>query len=203
MTDMDSIHVIVADMSQLVRLGLVSLLHQTRYRITIREIGTPEKLGQVISKDQAKLLIISRSFLNSCTNLLTASIKSRFRADSRILILDADQSLHPEIDFTEIIERTENEKIMLKKLEKRLHALLENGAENTPPDDISDRERDVLRLVAQGFTNKEIADRLFISSHTVITHRKNITAKLGIKTIAGLTMYALINRLIIPEETKQ
>ena len=54
MTDMDSIHIIVADMSQLVRLGLVSLLHQTRYRIMIREIGTPEKLGQAILKDQAK-----------------------------------------------------------------------------------------------------------------------------------------------------
>jgi len=111
--------------------------------------------------------------------------------------------LHPEIDFMEIIDRTENEKIMLRKLERRLYAFSENGTENPPPDDISDRERDVLRLVAQGFTNKEIADRLFISSHTVITHRKNITAKLGIKTIAGLTMYALINRLIIPEESKQ
>lgn len=203
MTAMDAIHIIVADMSQLVRLGLVSLLHQTRYRITIREIATPEKLGQAIPKDQAKLLIISRSFLNSCTSLLTNSIKSRFRADSRILILDTDQSLHPEIDFMEIIDRTENEKIMLRKLERRLYAFSENGTENPPPDDISDRERDVLRLVAQGFTNKEIADRLFISSHTVITHRKNITAKLGIKTIAGLTMYALINRLIIPEESKQ
>jgi len=203
LTAMDAIHIIVADMSQLVRLGLVSLLHQTRYRITIREIATPEKLGQAIPKDQAKLLIISRSFLNSCTSLLTNSIKSRFRADSRILILDTDQSLHPEIDFMEIIDRTENEKIMLRKLERRLYAFSENGTENPPPDDISDRERDVLRLVAQGFTNKEIADRLFISSHTVITHRKNITAKLGIKTIAGLTMYALINRLIIPEESKQ
>ena len=203
MTAMDAIHIIVADMSQLVRLGLVSLLHQTRYRITIREIATPEKLGQAIPKDQAKLLIISRSFLNSCTSLLTNSIKSRFRADSRRLILDTDQSLHPEIDFMEIIDRTENEKIMLRKLERRLYAFSENGTENPPPDDISDRERDVLRLVAQGFTNKEIADRLFISSHTVITHRKNITAKLGIKTIAGLTMYALINRLIIPEESKQ
>jgi DNA-binding CsgD family transcriptional regulator len=60
----------------------------------------------------------------------------------------------------------------------------------------------VLRLVALGYTNKEIAGKLFISSHTVITHRKNITAKLGIKTIAGLTIYALLNKLITSEEIK-
>jgi DNA-binding CsgD family transcriptional regulator len=66
-------------------------------------------------------------------------------------------------------------------------------------EDISDREKEVLQLVALGLTNKEIAERLFISSHTVITHRKNITSKLGIKTIAGLTVYAVIHKLISPE----
>jgi DNA-binding NarL/FixJ family response regulator len=199
---MDSIHIIVADLSQLVRLGLVGLLHQTRFRITIREIATPEKLVQAISREQARVLIISRTFLNSCDRLRINSIKSKFPSATRILVIDTDQSLYPEVDFAEVIERHDNEKSMLKKLEKQLFGQLKNGAENVPPDDISDRERDVLRLVAQGLTNKEIADRLFISSHTVITHRKNITAKLGIRTIAGLTMYALMNRLIIPEETK-
>jgi len=61
---------------------------------------------------------------------------------------------------------------------------------------LSTREIEILNLVAKGMSNKEMADKLFISIHTVITHRKNITAKLGIKTIAGLTMYASINNLI-------
>lgn len=61
---------------------------------------------------------------------------------------------------------------------------------------ISAREKEIICLVAQGKTNREIADELFISTHTVITHRKNITQKLGIKTIAGLTMYALMQNLI-------
>lgn len=65
---------------------------------------------------------------------------------------------------------------------------------------ISKREEDVLRLVALGFSNKEIAEKLFISAHTVITHRKNITEKLGIKSISGLTLYALMNRIIKQEE---
>jgi DNA-binding CsgD family transcriptional regulator len=50
--------------------------------------------------------------------------------------------------------------------------------------------------VALGFTNQQIADKLFISKHTVISHRKNITSKLGIKTVSGLTVYAVLNNLI-------
>lgn len=62
--------------------------------------------------------------------------------------------------------------------------------------DLTAREVDVLRTVALGFSNKEIADKLFISIHTVITHRKNITEKLGIKSISGLTVYSILNKII-------
>ncbi len=55
------------------------------------------------------------------------------------------------------------------------------------------REIEVLRLVTQGFINKEIAEKLNISLTTVISHRKNITAKLGIKSVSGLTIYAVMN----------
>ena len=58
---------------------------------------------------------------------------------------------------------------------------------------LSPREIEVLSLVAQGFINKEIADRLHISLSTVITHRKNIVEKLGIRTVSALTMYAVMN----------
>jgi len=61
---------------------------------------------------------------------------------------------------------------------------------------LTSRELEVLQLVASGFLNKQIADKLSISLHTVISHRKNITRKLQIKTIAGLTVYALLNGLI-------
>jgi DNA-binding CsgD family transcriptional regulator len=62
--------------------------------------------------------------------------------------------------------------------------------------DLSAREQDVLKLVSLGHSNKEIADMLYISIHTVISHRKNITEKLGIKSISGLTVYAVLNKLI-------
>lgn len=62
--------------------------------------------------------------------------------------------------------------------------------------ELSDREKEILVSVAKGKINKEIADEHHISINTVITHRKNITRKTGIKTVAGLTVYAILNDLI-------
>ena len=61
---------------------------------------------------------------------------------------------------------------------------------------LSDREKDIIKCVAKGMSNKEIADKLYLSIHTVTTHRRNITAKLQIHSPAGLTIYAIINNLI-------
>lgn len=61
---------------------------------------------------------------------------------------------------------------------------------------LSEREKDIVIGVVQGLTNKEIADKLFISTNTVITHRRNIARKLQIHSIAGLTIYAIVNKLV-------
>ena len=63
-------------------------------------------------------------------------------------------------------------------------------------EELSEREKDVLIQVVRGLSNKEIADVLCISTHTVITHRKNIAHKLNIHSTAGLTIYAIVNKLI-------
>ena len=63
-------------------------------------------------------------------------------------------------------------------------------------EELSDRERDVLIQLVRGLSNKEIADVLCISTHTVISHRKNITRKLNIHSTAGLTIYAIVNKLV-------
>ena len=62
--------------------------------------------------------------------------------------------------------------------------------------ELSTREKEVLKLVALGYSNKKIGDTLYISAYTVMSHRKNITEKLGIKSISGLTVYAIINDYI-------
>lgn len=67
---------------------------------------------------------------------------------------------------------------------------------------LSQREIDVLKLVAKGLINKEIAEALSISFNTVLTHRKNITAKLGIKSVSGLGVYAIMNGYISDSDLK-
>lgn len=64
------------------------------------------------------------------------------------------------------------------------------------PGELSPREKEVLRYIAEGKLNKEIADLLCISVNTVITHRKNISSKLGIKSASGLSLYAMMNGYI-------
>ena len=66
--------------------------------------------------------------------------------------------------------------------------------------ELSAREINVLQEIVRGSTNKEIADHLNISLNTVLSHRKNITAKLGIKTVSGLTFYAIMNGIVSGEE---
>lgn len=67
---------------------------------------------------------------------------------------------------------------------------------NDAEEALSDREREVIISLVQGMTNKEIADHLFISVNTVITHRRNISRKLQIHSSAGLTIYAIVNGLV-------
>ena len=76
--------------------------------------------------------------------------------------------------------------------------IVQNRKDNT--EALSEREKDIVRCVAKGMSNKEIADALFLSVHTVTTHRRNISSKLQIHTAAGLTIYAISNKLVNIEE---
>ena len=83
----------------------------------------------------------------------------------------------------------------------RVAQLLRESCQTDVDDDegyeLSDRETEVLVLLAKGCSSKEIADKLNISVHTVNTHRKNITHKTGIKSVAGLAVYALLHNLVV------
>lgn len=74
-----------------------------------------------------------------------------------------------------------------------------DGKATSSKDDscqLSQREIDVLKCLIEGKSNKEVADTLFISTHTVVSHRKNISEKTGIKSLAGLTIYAILHGII-------
>lgn len=87
------------------------------------------------------------------------------------------------------------------ELDKKRHNNGRTG-EAQGAEELSDREKDVLIQLVKGLSNKEIADVLCISTHTVITHRKNITRKLNIHSTAGLTIYAIVNHLVDLEQLK-
>ncbi|UKN01301.1 response regulator transcription factor [Paracrocinitomix mangrovi] len=65
---------------------------------------------------------------------------------------------------------------------------------------LSDREREIITLIAEGHTNAAISEKLFLSKHTVNTHRKNIMAKLGVKNTAGIVMYAVKEKYTSPNK---
>lgn len=73
----------------------------------------------------------------------------------------------------------------------------------SPDTVLGEREREIVTLIAKGLSNKQIADKLFISSHTVATHRRNICNKLDIHSASGLTLYAVIHQLIDINDIRQ
>lgn len=101
--------------------------------------------------------------------------------------------------FKETIELNETKQKVVNKIINLINNSDETISQNESFD-LSNRETDVLVCVAKGMTNKDISDMLNISVHTVITHRKNIVKKTGIKSVSGLTVYALLNNLVEESE---
>lgn len=98
-----------------------------------------------------------------------------------------DQILEPAVRLLEKQQRSED---VSAKILGQISSAPEGG------EQLSEREKDVIIGVVQGLTNKEIADKLFIAPNTVITHRRNIARKLQIHSTAGLTIYAIVNKLV-------
>lgn len=119
---------------------------------------------------------------------------------NKTILLVGDIKELPSPQSLNIVCTTTPKETIIEHLYKFLedtNVLRLNGEQNK---ELSAREIDVLQLVVKGCTNKEIADQLNISLNTVMSHRKNITAKLGIKTLPGLTFYAIMNGIVAGDE---
>ncbi len=181
--------VIIVHPSDIVRTGIEAIL-KNNISVEVLCFSTPEELNQVERSFYSELvLILSCSYNNHET-------VTNFRAQTqRILIvgISAKEKSNTTHDFFDTVFSlcTTKEEIATK-----VKQFLNFDKANDADDELSLREKEVLRLIALGHTNKSIADSLFISTHTVISHRKNITDKLGIKSIPGLTVYAIIQKII-------
>ncbi len=116
---------------------------------------------------------------------------------SKTVILIQDEEIKSMSPHSNRIYTKATQENLIEQIQQ-LFSVDNNGVETNK--ELSTREIDVLQLIVRGITNKEIADKLNISLNTVLSHRKNITNKLGIKTVSGLTFYAIMNGIISGDE---
>jgi DNA-binding CsgD family transcriptional regulator len=130
------------------------------------------------------------------TTVLTLAIEHTIEQHGHSLILlQSDDDIKTKNRQHLVISHKDEKRQIIEKVYAQNYDLKTENDKS-----LSEREIEVVRLIAGGLTNKEIAEKLFISPHTVITHRKNITAKLGIKTISGLTVYAILQNIISTDD---
>ncbi len=178
--------ILIADSSYLVKKGIIEIINQFQEVTNIKVIGTQHGLNDLIQSFSPDVLIINSQFNFSQNknvpiktlyihhNEVDSNNKNSFSIlDSKVEIIE---KLTPYIKTSEVSSE------------------LDDSEELTP------REKLILKNVALGLTNKEIANNLHISTHTVISHRKNITRKLNIKSVSGLTVYAILNEIINLED---
>ena len=119
-----------------------------------------------------------------------------------VYMLEEDLLSHCRLEDTLLAERV---RVLEDEVRERGGEPVGEEVEATAEDeaaDLSERERDVLRRVAMGLSNKEIADKMFISVNTVMTHHRNIARKTGIHAAAGLTIYAIVHGIVSVDELK-
>ena len=191
------IQTLVASDQFLSRLGIKTLLSVIGVVSDLQEASSLDELKTALgSGKKPDYLILTEKILAHPKNKCLEDLRKNCWKCKTMLICE---QLIPGCACEQFILDSYDQKVVLEKFqdfffEPELSAYEEDSLV------LSDREIEVLKAVALGFSNKEIADQLCISINTVITHRKNITSKLGIKTISGLTVYALLNHLIHAEE---
>ena len=185
--------VIICETSEIIANGLADIIDGMAQFGVVARIDSPEHLSERILSTDANVLVINPALLGYQNKEFLSDLGKEHPNLITVALLTSciDHScLTPYVGVIEINDSKQ----------KILNKFAEWEADNNPKknDDVelSKRETDVLVAVAKGMMNKEIADQMNISIHTVISHRKNITRKTGIKSVSGLTVYALLNNLI-------
>lgn len=176
------------------------LKHLIKNNVSNKEVLFKLSLQDCLNgKDCPTYLIIETSLLPKPFAYSLERLKQKNRHGQILFIETSSLSDNIYALADQTIRISDSEDTIAKKLKIFFEASdINDKAESY--DTLSEREKEIVHLVALGKTNKEISEVLFISPHTVITHRKNITSKLGIKTIAGLTVYAVLNGIIDTED---
>lgn len=185
--------IVIVESSELIRSGLISLINQKIANVSVfwyPSLSDFFKSG----KEGNDLLIISPLALREDEQKVVKQQLSPQIAKRVIALFSGNYPNNLLRYYDDVINIYEHSDQIINKIFKLIE---KNDLESSQEQgDLSEREKEVLEAVALGKPNKEIADILNISIHTVMTHRKNITKKLGITSISGLTVYAIINKII-------
>jgi len=194
---MTNIRFLVVEKSFIIRQGIKTILHDLSNAELIEAADYSSSLENIIEQIRPSVIIFNHKLLKQQPDIYQI-LKAAKENVKLVLIKGPNKKLDNENFFDLCIDIDSAKSQIIKELNDLIEELKSNQIEET--SDLSDREIDVLKLVAKGKSNKEMADMLFISTHTVISHRKNIIRKLNIKSVAGLTVYAILNRLISEDE---
>lgn len=176
--------------------GLESIIGELCLQKTIYTATNEQELLKLLEQTELQLLYVHSSLVSVLNKM-----SSKNQNLSIIRVIDKrPKELGIDGFQSDILYLDDEENLVIKNIKRNLALLEKSTISENEESDLSEREKDILREIALGKTNKEIAENLFISAHTVITHRKNITKKLGIKTVSGLTVYAILNKIIQIEE---
>lgn len=190
-----NIKIAIAESSAIIRCGLETILKRlTGFRIQISEITAADSLTEGLRLHKPDVLIINPSIPGN------ASIQ-RLKDECGCPNMKCFAFLYNVSD--PIILRAYDDQISIydspEDLKRKFEQLTTEEVRPEEGEDqqtLSSREKEIVICVVKGMTNREIADRLFLSTHTVITHRRNIARKLQVHSASGLTVYAIVNKLI-------
>lgn len=196
-----SVKIAVAETSVIIRSGLTAVLKRLpNLNVHPIEVSSPESLHSYIHLNTPDILIVNPAFGGWFD--LAGFKAENGKVDTKYVALVCTV-----IDTNSLKEYDEYFSICddLEAISTKINHLLctddeeEKGSEQ---EMLSLREKEIITCVVKGMTNKAIADQLFLSIHTVITHRRNIARKLQIHSPAGLTIYAIVNKLVELQDIK-
>ena len=188
------VRIAIAETSVIVRGGLTAALKRLpNVKVQPIELLSVEALHDCVRTQCPEMLIVNPAFGNYFdVAKFREEISNRIRLIALVTSF-VDASLLGKYD--ESISIFDDLDILSRKIAGLLNVASEEE-ETDNQDTLSQREKEIVVCVVKGMTNKEIAEKLFLSIHTVITHRRNISKKLQIHSAAGLTIYAIVNKLV-------
>lgn len=196
------VSVLIVEPSEIIVEGLRTMLEQAGGYNLLAPMHDASSLEERLPVLRPDMLIVNPTLLEFSSKQQLAAL-SAVRPKMSIVALVYQYIESGVMDnFKYVIDIRQTRSSVLSLLKTAVESTNTTMRKENSPVDISDnyelsnREMDVLVLVAKGLSTKEIADKLNISVHTVNSHRKNITHKTGIKSVAGLAVYAMIHNLM-------